>query len=177
MSMKPERSERGFRASCPVGRVAGPGRGRRDKDGEIRANGARVSSAIRIEARPHVTSSAIRDYEVAMKTTRRQFLSAAAAAPVLGPIILGAQDKAGSKAPVLGQGAFTYEAIHDWGELPASIKWGNTHGVVEDSQGNIHIHHTVHATSERADSVVVFDSRGKFIRSWGRQFRGVAHGL
>lgn len=112
-----------------------------------------------------------------MKTTRRQFLSAAAAAPVLGPIILGAQDKAGSKAPVLGQGAFTYEAIHDWGELPSSIKWGNTHGVVEDSQGNIHIHHTVHATSESADSMVVFDSRGKFIRSWGRQFRGVAHGL
>ena len=51
-----------------------------------------------------------------MKTTRREFLAATAA----GPLLLGLQDKAGSKAPVLGQGAFTYEADHDWGALPAS---------------------------------------------------------
>ena len=96
---------------------------------------------------------------------------------VLSPILLGTQDKSGTKAPVLGTGAYTYEAIHDWGELPARIKWGNTHGVVEDSQGNIYVHHTVHATSDSADSMVVFDSKGKFVRSWGKEFRGVAHGL
>ena len=112
-----------------------------------------------------------------MKTTRREFLAAAAAAPLVSPILLGTQDKAGSKAPVLGEGAHKYEAIHDWGELPAQIKLGNTHGVVEDSQGNIHVHHTVHATSDSGDSMVVFDSKGKFIRSWGKQLRGVAHGL
>ena len=112
-----------------------------------------------------------------MKTTRREFLAAAAAAPVLSPILLGVQDRSGSKAPVLGAGAYTYEAIHDWGELPARIKWGNTHGVVEDSQGHIYVHHTVHATSDSADSMVVFDNKGKFVRSWGREFRGVAHGL
>ena len=87
------------------------------------------------------------------------------------------QDKAGTKPPVIGTGAYTYEAIHDWGELPPNIKWGNTHGVVEDSQGNIYVHHTVHATSESADTVVVFDRKGKFVRSWGKEFRGVAHGL
>jgi len=108
-----------------------------------------------------------------MKTTRREFLASAAAAPLL----LGLQDKSGSKLPVLGAGAHTYEAIHDWGTLPAHIKWGNTHGVVEDSQGHVHIHHTVHATSESPDTVVVFDRDGKFVRSWGRQFKGVAHGL
>src|SRR6478672_2845385 len=108
-----------------------------------------------------------------MKTTRREFLSAAA----VGPLLLGMQNKSGSKAPVLGSGAYTYEAIHDWGTLPASLKWGNTHGVVEDSQGNIYVHHTVHATSDSADSMVVFDRNGKFIRSWGEEFRGVAHGL
>lgn len=112
-----------------------------------------------------------------MKTTRREFLAAAAAAPMVSPILLGVQDKAGTKAPVLGEGAFKYEAIHDWGELPATLKWGNTHGVVEDSQGQIYIHHTVHATSESPDSMAVFDRNGKFIRSWGREFRGVAHGL
>jgi hypothetical protein len=99
------------------------------------------------------------------------------ATPVLGPILLNMQDKAGTKAPVIGEGAHKYEAIHDWGTLPPHIKWGNTHGVVEDAQGNIHIHHTVHATSDSADTMVVFDRNGKFVRSWGKEFRGVAHGL
>ena len=85
-----------------------------------------------------------------MKTTRREFLAAAAAVP-LSPIILGTQDKAGTKRPVLGSGAHTYEAIHDWGTLPAHIKWGNTHAVVEDSQGHMFVHHTVHAVSDTHD--------------------------
>jgi hypothetical protein len=109
--------------------------------------------------------------------TRREFLASAAATPVLSPILLGLQDKAGTKAPIIGEGAYRYEAIHDWGRLPAHIKWGNTHGVVEDADGNIHVHHTVHATSDSADTVVVFDRTGKFVRSWGSDFRGVAHGF
>ena len=112
-----------------------------------------------------------------MTITRREFLGSAAVAPIVSPILLGVQDKSGTKAPVVGSGAFTYEALHDWGTLPASLKWGNTHGVVEDSQGNIYVHHTVHATSDRADTMVVFDRSGTFVRSWGKEFRGVAHGL
>lgn len=112
-----------------------------------------------------------------MKTTRREFLAATAAVPLVSPILLNVQDKAGTKTPVMGQGSFVYEPVHDWGELPPRITWGNTHGVVEDAQGNIHVHHTVHATSESADSMVVFDRDGRFVRSWGKEFRGVAHGL
>ncbi len=108
-----------------------------------------------------------------MTTTRRRFIGTGLAAP----LILGAQDKAGSKAPVLGEGAWKYEWLGDFGELPASIRWGNTHNVAEDAQGNIYVHHTVYADSESADSMVVFDRRGKFIRSWGKEFRGVAHGM
>jgi hypothetical protein len=109
--------------------------------------------------------------------TRREFLAAAAAAPVLGPMLLGATSKSDTKAPVLGTGAYRYEAIHDWGELPAHIRWGNTHGVAVDAAGQVYVHHTVHATSESPDSMVVFDRKGKFVRSWGKEFRGVAHGL
>lgn len=112
-----------------------------------------------------------------MKTTRREFLAAAVTAPAISPLLLHMQDKAGTKAPVMGSGPYTYEAIHDWGTLPPHIKWGNTHGVVEDSQGHIHVHHTVHATSDSADTMVVFDRNGRFVRSWGKEFRGVAHGL
>lgn len=93
------------------------------------------------------------------------------------PLILKASDKAGSRKPVLGSGDHTYEVTHDWGELPANIKYGNTHGVCEDSQGHIYIHHTVADTSENTDSMVIFDPQGKFVKSWGKQFKGGAHGL
>jgi hypothetical protein len=109
--------------------------------------------------------------------TRREFLTAAVAAPTLSPLLLGITNKSGSRAPILGTGPYRYEAIHDWGTLPRSIKWGNTHGVVEDAHRNIYVHHTVHATSESGDTIVVFDHTGRFVRSWGSQFRGVAHGL
>jgi hypothetical protein len=99
------------------------------------------------------------------------------AAGAAAPMILHAQDKAGTRAPVLGEGAWKYEAIHDWGELPAHLKWGNTHGVVEDSQGNVYVHHTVFRDCESAETMVVFDAKGKFVRSWGKEFRGVAHRL
>jgi len=80
-----------------------------------------------------------------MTTSRRRFLQTAGAAAV--PAILGADDKGGNKLPIAGSGSHTYEVQHDWGELPAGIKYGNTHGVVEDSQGHIYVHHTVNAAS------------------------------
>ena len=85
--------------------------------------------------------------------------------------------KADSKNPIVGSGDFQYEMISDWGELPAGLAYGNTHGVCEDSQGNIYVHHTVNKTSEKHDTMVVFDADGKFVKSWGAQFEGGAHGL
>ena len=93
------------------------------------------------------------------------------------PVVLALDNKSGSKLPVLGQGEHTFEVHHDWGELPANIKYGNVHGVVEDSQGQIYVHHTVNVASESSDSMVVFDQNGKFVRSWGKEFKGGAHGL
>jgi hypothetical protein len=103
---------------------------------------------------------------------RRHFLTGLAA-----PLILGAQNKSGSRKPVLGSGAHTYEVTHDWGACPANIKYGNTHGVCVDSQGRVYIHHTVNDASESHDTMVVFDRNGRFIKSWGAAFRGGAHGL
>jgi len=105
---------------------------------------------------------------------RRSFLYAVGAG---APLILGATNKSGSANPVIGEGDHRFECIHDWGELPADIKYGNTHGVCEDSQGHIYIHHTVNAASESSDSMVVFDAKGKFVKSWGKEFKGGAHGL
>lgn len=66
---------------------------------------------------------------------------------------------------------------HNWGRLPADYAWGITHGVAEDSRGNIYIAHTVHESSACRDTVVVFDAQGRFVRSWGEAFQGSAHGL
>ena len=109
--------------------------------------------------------------------SRRGLLQKALQTAAVFPMILHADDKSGSRLPVLGSGGHVYEAQHDWGELPANIRYGNTHGVVEDSQGRIYVHHTVNATSESSDSMVVFDAKGRFIKSWGKEFKGGAHGL
>ena len=110
-----------------------------------------------------------------MTTTRRSFLVAGAVGAV-APFVM-ADDKTGSKYPILGEGEHKYECIHDWGELPSNIKYGNTHSVCEDAQGHIYIHHTVYKDSPSPDSVVVFDEKGKFVRSFGPMFRGGAHGM
>jgi hypothetical protein len=107
-------------------------------------------------------------------STRRNFLLAVGGG---SPLLVGMTNKSGSAKPILGSGEYTYEAIHDWGDLPADIKYGNTHGVCEDSHGHIYVHHTVYATSESSDSMVVFDHKGKFVKSWGKEFKGGAHGL
>jgi len=109
--------------------------------------------------------------------SRRGFLKSALGTGLSAPLLLGAANKSGSANPVIGEGDHKYEVIHDWGQLPAGIKYGNTHGVCEDSRGRIYIHHTVHATSEKSDTMVVFDHKGKFVKSWGKDFKGGAHGL
>ncbi len=106
--------------------------------------------------------------------SRRSFLFAVGGG---APLILGAANKSGSDKPILGEGDHKYEVTHDWGQLPVNITYGNTHGVCEDSQGHIYVHHTVHGNSESSDSMVVFDSKGKFVKSWGKEFKGGAHGL
>src|ERR1700680_3236661 len=98
--------------------------------------------------------------------------SAAAAAA-----IHGATDKAGSKRPVIGRGEHTYEACHDWGQLPAHITYGKTHGIDIDRSGFIYVYHTGHANNQASDTVVVFDPDGNFVKSWGKDFRDGAHGL
>jgi hypothetical protein len=111
--------------------------------------------------------------------TRRDFVktSAVAAAAIAAPRIILASNKSGLDPIILGEGEHKYEVQHDWGKLPRDIAYGNTHGVCEDSQGNIYIKHTVHATSTKADAIVMFDHDGKFVRSWGPEYKGGAHGM
>ncbi len=102
------------------------------------------------------------------RLNRRLFVKTAttgcSAALVAGsPLILGAEDKAGSKEAIVGSGEHTYRCIHHWGRqsLPSTHDYGNaSHGVTIDKAGLIYITHT-----GRPDSVYVFDPEGKFIKS------------
>ena len=110
---------------------------------------------------------------------RRQFLqtSAATAAVVAsGPVILGAEDKSGTKNPVLGVEGHKYEVTtHSWGELPKDYEWQTTHNVSFDSEGNVYITHQ--GIGKKMDTILVFDPKGKFVRSFGKGFHGGGHGI
>jgi hypothetical protein len=113
-------------------------------------------------------------------TSRREFIKATGAAALavstVGPTILGATDKAGTKNTVIGTGEHTYEAVHGWGELPENVQWGETHGVAIDEAGLIYIKHRNRATVPM-DAIVVFDPAGKAVRSFGKQYHGGGHGI
>lgn len=111
-------------------------------------------------------------------TSRRRFIQSCAlvGAAFAAPAILSA-DKSGNAPIVLGVPGHQYEVQHDWGQVPESITYGNTHGVCQDKNGRMYIKHTVGKNSVKNDAVVVFDEKGKFIESWGDEFKGGAHGL
>jgi hypothetical protein len=79
--------------------------------------------------------------------------------------------------PIVGEGNFVYEVHHDWLVPPRNLNWGDTHGVTTDSNGHIYIAHTVGEGSISKDAICVFDQKGKFVRSFGSEFAGGAHGL
>jgi TAT (twin-arginine translocation) pathway signal sequence len=118
--------------------------------------------------------------EKSSKPNRRTFLKTAGAATVaatVGPTILHATDKAGTKAPVLGSGEHQYEVVtHEWGQLPGQIVWGETHGVTVDEAGLVYIKHRSDARAPM-DAVVVFDPSGKYVRSFGKEYHHGGHGI
>jgi hypothetical protein len=78
---------------------------------------------------------------------------------------------------ILGSGEHKYQCIHDWLTPPEGLLFGDTHGLAQDRKGRIYVAHTVNGASKSSDAVCVYDSRGKFLKSWGAEFRGGAHGL
>lgn len=113
------------------------------------------------------------------KLSRRAFIrniGAGAVAATVAPSLLQhttayADDATPQKPNITGAGRHTYEVVPNWGKLPEGVKYGYTHGVVEDSQGRIFIH------NQSDDAVIIFDPDGKFIKSWGKDFKDGAHGM
>ena len=111
--------------------------------------------------------------------SRRSFLKsvgAGALASTAAPAFLYASDKSGTKLAVIGEGDHKYECHHGWGQLPDTIKWGETHGVAIDEAGFVYIKHRSR-TPQPVDAVVVFDPQGKYVRSFGKEYHGGGHGI
>ncbi|MFO0844306.1 MAG: peptidase [Gemmataceae bacterium] len=110
---------------------------------------------------------------------RRDFLSRSVAAMLasgIAPLAITARDKSGTKPVVIGSGEHTYECDHHFGELPSKIKWQTTHGVAVDTEGLIYVTHQGYG-KEVMDIIVVFDPRGKFVRSFGKIYHTGGHGI
>ena len=99
---------------------------------------------------------------------RRTFLkqtAVASAAAIVGPAILHADDKAGTKKPIIGEGEHRFECTHDWGTLPKHLNWETTHGVCVDKEGLIYIKHQGHGR-KAMDTILVFDRDGLGFPLW-----------
>jgi DNA-binding beta-propeller fold protein YncE len=108
---------------------------------------------------------------------RRKFLATAAVA-TSSPILLGMTRKAEDNSPVIGAGEHKYQCIHNWGELPNDYSWQTTHNVTIDSEGLVYItQNGIRGTKSNMDTVLVFDPKGKFVRSFGKEWHEGGHGI
>lgn len=109
---------------------------------------------------------------------RREFLTtsaAAAAATLAAPRILSASKT--NSGLVIGEGDYRYRVHHNWPQLPDNFSWQTTHNVAVDQAGNLYVIHEGRANQKDHPSIFVFDSDGKFVRSFGQQFQGGGHGI
>jgi DNA-binding beta-propeller fold protein YncE len=73
---------------------------------------------------------------------------------------------------VVGAGAHRYEWLSDWAKLPDGMRFGNTHGCVAvDGRGRVYV------DTDTENAVIVFESDGRFVKSWGKELAGGLHGM
>ncbi len=111
---------------------------------------------------------------------RRELLSRSLAAMLAAgaaPLAVTARDKSGAKNAIVGTGEHRYECFHNWGELPPKLRWETTHGVCIDAEGLIYIKQQGLDARKPQDTIVVFDPKGKFVRSFGKIYHTGGHGI
>ena len=111
-----------------------------------------------------------------VKISRRQLLQGGLSAVVVTQLpgllsAVNAQAETEVINEVMGAQNHRYRVVPDWGALPEGKVLGYTHGVQEDAQGRIFIH------NQSADAVMIFAADGRFIKSWGEEFKDGAHGM
>jgi sugar lactone lactonase YvrE len=73
---------------------------------------------------------------------------------------------------VIGPKEARYAWSSDWAQLPEGRPFGNTHGgIAIDSAGLVYVN------TDTESAVMVFQPDGTFVRAFGKDFRGGAHGM
>ena len=67
----------------------------------------------------------------------------------------------------------TYQEVKDWTHLPAGTAWGVMSWVSTDAKGNVYAYQRDEPTSK----VMVFDSNGKYMKTWGEGAFEYPHSL
>jgi len=82
--------------------------------------------------------------------------------------------------PANTQAAGAYQLVDNWAQLPQGTKWGVMTAVDVDAKGNIYAFQRSEPGEKEgalSSKVLVFDSQGKFLKSWGQNLFSSAHGL
>ena len=104
---------------------------------------------------------------------RRWLIGATLAGAGVGAAASMRHESARAAAPiVLGTGRHRYEWVPNWGPLPTGKDYGNTHGGIA-----IDANERVYVNTDTADAVLTFDTDGRFLGSWGKDFVGGLHGM
>ena len=74
-------------------------------------------------------------------------------------------------ATIIGDGAYRYEVIENWGRLPDGWRYGEVAAVGVDSKDNVYVF------TRGKHPMIVFDRDGNFLRSWGEGLFRRAHGV
>jgi hypothetical protein len=106
---------------------------------------------------------------------RRQFLKAAAVT-MAGPAMVGATNKSGLRNPIFKAGDRSYECLHDCFQLPSHLQWQTSHGICFDAAGHAYVI-MMGLGRTPVDTIHVFDSKGQYVRSFGKEFHPGGHGI
>ncbi|MDA0659132.1 MAG: hypothetical protein O2931_06450 [Planctomycetota bacterium] len=118
------------------------------------------------------------DNQTNSSLSRRTFVQAMAGASVATlatPYIVTA--KKTDSPLIVGTGEHQYEVNHHWAPLPSEFTWQTSHNVAVDRSENLYVIHQGLKDQPTHPSIFVFDSNGKYLRSFGQQFQGGGHGL
>jgi len=101
---------------------------------------------------------------------------AGAAGMLIAILLFAANALAPKKAAADG----TYHQVENWAQLPAGAVWGVMSAVGIDSKDNVYAFKRAEPGEKEGamtSKVLVFDSRGKFLKAWGENTFSSAHGL
>ena len=113
--------------------------------------------------------------KTAQHLSRRRFLASTAVAAAATSI--GAMAAEPVAETVIGEGDYRYGVLHAWPQLPDKYTWQTTHNVAVDKDGFLYVIHEGRAKQKDHPSIFVFDPKGRYVRSFGKQFQGGGHGI